>query len=277
MELLTSTSDKVQVVTASAGAVSVRASFVDHASGLFTPGRTNTASITTATTTDVVASPGASTQRNTKNLEIWNTHASVSNVVIVQHTDGTTVSRMWTGTLLAGEGVIMNDDGDWTMYDVTGAIKAPTQRLDLMVTVASDVTNATTSFADVTGLVVALKSGKKYVFEAHLTHINNATTTGSRFGVNIGAAPTVLRISTIDTVTGSVTASVHSAGSVTALDTAVTAQTTGSATDTLAIISGFIQPSADGNFAIRCASEVAVAAGLIVRAGSWLWIREANS
>ena len=83
-----------------------------------------------------------------------------------------------------------------------------------------------------------------------------------------------MQIATIDTVTGSVTAGVMSTGAAAARDTAATAQTTGSAAITLGILSGFIQPSADGTFAIRATSEVTVASGLIVKKGSWLRIWE---
>lgn len=277
MLLLTGTSDKVQVVTGSAGAVKVHASWMDNASGTITPGRTNTASITTAATTDVVASPAASTMRNVKHLSVRNTHASVSQSITVQHTDGTNVEELWVGTLDAGEAVVLDQEGDWQVYDASGVTRLASARLDAKLVVTSDVVNATTSFADVTGLTVALKSGLMYAFEAHLYHINNATTTGSRFAVNIGAAPTALQVATIDTVTASVTASVHSAGATATLDTAITAQTTGSAAITMAIISGYIRPSADGTFAVRCASEVAVAAGLTVKAGSWLRIWQVDN
>lgn len=42
-------------------------------------------------------------------------------------------------------------------------------------------------------------------------------------------------------------------------------------------LSGYIQPSANGTFAIRCKSEIAVAAGLTVKAGSWLRIWETDN
>lgn len=64
MLLLTSTSDKIQVVTSASGDIDVHATWLDSASGTVTPGRTNTVAIATATTTDVVAAPAASTYRN---------------------------------------------------------------------------------------------------------------------------------------------------------------------------------------------------------------------
>jgi len=93
MLLLTSTSDLVQVVTAQAVTTDVHASWVDNAAGTITPGRTNTA-ISGATTTTVVASPGASTQRNLQTLVVRNKHASSSVTVTVQHFDGTQLTLL---------------------------------------------------------------------------------------------------------------------------------------------------------------------------------------
>ena len=58
---LASTSDLLKVITSAAGTVAVHASWVDLPNGgtSSSPGRTNTADITTATTTTVVASPAA--------------------------------------------------------------------------------------------------------------------------------------------------------------------------------------------------------------------------
>jgi hypothetical protein len=125
MLILSSTSDKLQVITSAAVTVDVHASWVDNASGSFTAGRTNTA-ITTAATTDVVASPAASTQRNIKNVNIRNKHASSSNTVTVQHTDGTTVAQLFSYTLLAGEEIQYDDEG-WQVFDATGSLKTATR------------------------------------------------------------------------------------------------------------------------------------------------------
>lgn len=127
MLLLTSTSDKVQVTTSAAGTVQVHSSYVDNASGVITPARTNTPSISTATTTDVVASPAASTQRNVTLLSIKNNHASVSQNITVQHTDGTNIIVLWTGTIAAGESVVLNEMGEWYAYTSSGVIKSGAQ------------------------------------------------------------------------------------------------------------------------------------------------------
>lgn len=233
------------------------------------------ASITSAVTQALVSGIASTTTRIDE-LQARNNHATVACDLTFQRTNGTDTSTCYKVTLLPGESVSYAG-GVWTHYDVNGGVYLATPKLDARLRVATDVTNATTSFADVTGLTCALKAGKAYCFEAHIFSVNNATTTGSQFGVNIGAAPTALQLTNIGVVTPSVTAAALSAGQATARDTAVTAQTTGSASVRLEILSGYIVPSADGTFAIRCASEVAVAAGLVVKAGSWLRIWEADN
>src|SRR6185295_1682844 len=124
--LLTSTSDVIRIITGSAAAGDCHAAWMGNASGTITPGRTNTASISTATTTTVVASPGASTQRNVKNLTVHNTHATVSTTVTIEHFDGTNAETLWDGTLLAGESVIQDEIGVWTAYTSGGIPKTTT-------------------------------------------------------------------------------------------------------------------------------------------------------
>lgn len=110
MILLTSTSDKLQVVTDAAVTVDVHASYMDYDGSTVTPGRKNSA-ISTATTTDVVAAPGASVNRNVKTLHIRNKDVSSVNVT-VRHTDGTTVVELYHTSLPA--------DGELQYTDALG-------------------------------------------------------------------------------------------------------------------------------------------------------------
>lgn len=268
--LLLKNTDKLQLVSSAAASLDVHCSFMDHTTSNddVVGDRQNTA-ITTATTTDIVATPSAGVIRNVKTVNIRNKHASLACDVTVVYDANATDFELHKATIDPGETLEYVEGLGWFLVETVA-------RLDKLFVTTADVTNATTSFIDITDLTCPVKAGKTYDIEARLVHINNATTTGSRFGFN-GPAMTYVIASTIDTVTGSVTASVHSAGTVTALETAITAQTTGSAANTLAVISGSITPSADGTFAMRCASEVAVASGLIVRRGSCLHIREADN
>lgn len=124
---LASTSDLVRVYTSAAGNIEVHASWVDIvvATGEVTPGRTNTASITTATTTTVCGSPASGSVRNLKHLNITNNSSSVSNIVTVDHTDGTNAVELMSFTLLPGENMIFNEQGRWVHRDAQGAEYPP--------------------------------------------------------------------------------------------------------------------------------------------------------
>lgn len=124
MLLLTSTSDLVRVVTSAAGDIQVHASYVDVTGTTITPLRTNTL-ITTATTTTIVASPAASTQRNVKGLYITNNSTSVSQNIAVTHTDGTSAVEIIQFILLPGENMGYREDGSWVHRDQNGAEYPP--------------------------------------------------------------------------------------------------------------------------------------------------------
>lgn len=122
MLLLTSTSDKVQLLTAAATTVEVHASWVDldTSTGAVTPGRKNT-TISTATTTDIVPAPASGNVRNVKGLYITNTHATTATQATVLHTDGTTVADIYGINLMAGENIGYREDGSWVHRDANGA------------------------------------------------------------------------------------------------------------------------------------------------------------
>ena len=119
MLLLTSINDKLQIITGSAGDVRCHFSYVDNNAGTITPDRKNT-SISTSTTTDVVLAPTASTQRNIKSGIIYNAHATVANLVTVQHTDGTTIVVLEKVTLQPGEFIEFEENGGWTYENSSG-------------------------------------------------------------------------------------------------------------------------------------------------------------
>lgn len=282
MMLGAGTGHKLQITTSAISDIEVSGSKVVVSNATPpVPDGTNTGPIlpanftTAAGPTDIVAGVASAITRIDE-LQVRNNHATVACDVTLTRTDGTNPSTVYKCTLLPGESLSYSG-GMWVHYDANGGIYSASTKLDVMLLVTSDVTNATTSFADITGLTYAVKSGKRYTFEAHLTHQTNATTTGSRFGVNGPASPTVLMASQISGETPGIAATNIAIGSATAYDTAMAESTTGpGATNALAIVMGYIQPSADGTFALRCASEVAVAGGLVIKAGSWMRIREVD-
>ena len=118
---LDSTSDIIQLITGSASTINVHASYADNSSGTVTPADANVATISTATTTTIVASPGSSIQRSVRNLTIKNADATNNCACTVQHYDGTTTSPLIKCTLLAGE-TLMYTGEVWVHYDINGGI-----------------------------------------------------------------------------------------------------------------------------------------------------------
>jgi hypothetical protein len=101
MLILASTSDKLQIAVAATGSVDVHASWMDNVAGAVGPGRTNTPTVTTAGTTDIVGPPASGSQRNVKTIHIRN-RGAVANDVTVIHTDGTTAVSLQKASLLPG-------------------------------------------------------------------------------------------------------------------------------------------------------------------------------
>jgi hypothetical protein len=119
--LLTSTSDLLELVTGSTQTIHAHCSYVDVSGDTVTPGRLNNI-ISTATTTNIVASLAASTQRNVKFVSIQNTSSTTSESVTVQHTDGTNVVQLIAITLQPGYTLIYNDLSGWMQMDASGGI-----------------------------------------------------------------------------------------------------------------------------------------------------------
>lgn len=120
MLILALTTDKISVITSSGADIDAHASWVDDLADAMTPGKTNTA-ILTATTTDIVPVPGASTYRNIKFLSLRNIDGATSNDVTVQFNANGTLYTLFKCTLLAGEELVCHE-GVWFHYDSNGGV-----------------------------------------------------------------------------------------------------------------------------------------------------------
>lgn len=175
--LTNSATDKLQLVTDAAVTVDVHASFMDLNGTTVTPGKQNTA-ISTAATTDIVATPAASTYRNVKSMTIRNKHASSSVVVTVVYDSNGTDYELHKTQLLAGECLeFIEGVGFFILANTTLANPISVVRLN------ADQSNSTTTLTEVTGLTVATGTGT-YLAEYYLFVQSAATTTGHRFSIN---------------------------------------------------------------------------------------------
>jgi len=124
MLLLTSVTDKLQIVTGSAVAVDVHASYVDItlATGNFASAAPQNTLITTAATTDVVSSPGAGIARNIQTLSVRNKSATSPQDITVKHIGGATTVELIKVTLRAGYQLCYIDGEGWELLDANGNV-----------------------------------------------------------------------------------------------------------------------------------------------------------
>lgn len=283
MILLASTSDLLRITTSGTANIDVHASFVDMAGAAFTPGRTNTA-ISSATTTTVVASPAASTYRTVKTLTIRNRHATTANAVTVIHTDGTTVIELIKITLAAGEVLHYHESAGFWVTDAFGRTltnnsangsSAAVNSLNLVV-LAADVTNnnaTANTIASITGLEFSVTAGEGYKFKFTIFYTAAATSTGSRWSIAGPTSPTQLAFSTRNTLAAAAGTDGETTTFNTAYDSPAASNASSAAAGNIAIIEGFIEPSANGTVTGRFASEITNSA-IVAKKGSLLeWYR----
>lgn len=121
MLLLTSTSDLLRVVTGAAASITCSVAALDNTSGTISvPNLPPLAPITTATTTTICAAPSSGVQRNVKAIFLTNNHATASCAVTVQRYDGSNAADLMGVTLLPGENIILDDQGQWHHHDAQG-------------------------------------------------------------------------------------------------------------------------------------------------------------
>jgi hypothetical protein len=285
--LLTSTADKVQLVTSAAIATDVHATYLDHDAAAspedrVVPGRRNTA-IATATTTDIVTSPGTGVTRNVREMHVRNKHATDPQSVTVRHTDGTVTVELCTATLLAGERLSYSDGRGFEVYDAAGALKPATASVLLVKRLGADQSNSTVTPTEVTGLTLRVEPGT-YTFKYSILYRAAATTTGVRFSVNHDGTVTsfVAEMRWVDVSATAATAAadqdaVLATGSVLGAMAARAKSTAGWGTtisvdtadaDMLMIIEGLMVVTVAGDLELWHGSEVAAAS--TVKAGSVL-------
>jgi hypothetical protein len=104
---LPNTTDKIQLITGQAANLDAYVGYTDQNNtapfALSGVGRQVTDGIATATTTDILAAPAASTIRNVKKILARNTHASQACDVTVQYNANTVLIELYKTTLNAGD------------------------------------------------------------------------------------------------------------------------------------------------------------------------------
>lgn len=181
------------------------------------------------------------------------------------------ISKKQTGIQVQDEGVSQGSVGQATVYNFTGSsvgasvsgnvatINISGSTINVVSSTADTINNnaVANTMQDVTGLSFSVVAGQRYWFRFVIHYDSAATTTGSRWSIN-GPALTDLNYSSEYSLT---TTSVTINQGLSAYDNPATSNASSAATGSnIAIIEGFILPSANGTVIARFASEVAASA-----------------
>lgn len=249
MLLLRGNTDLLRVVTGSAADIRPHISVVQIDAGTPpvvqpVPDFGALAAISTATTTTQVDATGLTAGHcyAVKDGSWYNAHASQSTPFKVEVFDGTRTSPKWNGTLLAGEMLVLDETGAWTLYDVNGLPKQfTTATTEAFLATAQSISAAT--YADLTGVTVTLDPGvwlitahmymsaANLAFLGHLSITDNANTViveGSQGAAASGTASVhqwaCISLTAIVAPTATTTYKLRAARGLTTLTNSFTAQ-----------------------------------------------------
>lgn len=117
--ILGNTSAKITMTTSTAATLFVSTSYTDLTSTTLT-GVCDNIAFLSATTADIVAVPAASTQKQVKNIKIYNYDASLSNLITINHNDGLGATGIVYRRTLAPSESVEYDGSKWIAYDANG-------------------------------------------------------------------------------------------------------------------------------------------------------------
>lgn len=268
MIVLASTTDKLEVDLNAAhttNALPFLACWRDLTTTGYTPGR-SFGNTNGTTDVDMVAAPAASTQRVIDLIQIAN-RDTVSHTVTVRFVDNTTEYNIFSAIVSPGDIIQYVDGLGWSVLTSNGAAKRAdaqgvngvAQPFSITSITANVVNNNGTAntIADVTGLSFAVTNGQRYWFRFIIHYDAAATTTGSRWSIN---GPTTTDLNYRSEYSLTTTSRTLNDG-LTAYDTPAASNASSAATGSnIAIIEGYILPSADGTVIARFASEIASSA-----------------
>lgn len=283
MIVLTETTDNLQLVLSGAPASQqprAMSCWRDINTTDYTPGRT-LINANSSTDVNIVPAPSSGFRRVVDFISIFNQDTASVTATVKLDANGTEFNLV-TVTLAPGERLEYADGVGFRVLNTTGAAKtalnqgaSPTASTFSTAVLASNVINnnaVANTIQDVTGLSFPVVANRRTYFEFNILYDAAATTTGSRWSIS---GPTFSRL-----VYGSEYALTTTTTTRNALLTAYDLPAASNATSAvlsgnLAIIWGFIEPTADGNVTARFASEV-ISSAITALAGSFVRYQQMN-
>ena len=257
MIILSTTSDKVQVVLG--GSVTTNqlkcfVSYTDTTTTSVTPGR-NALVTNNTTPVDLVTSPASSTQRLVSYLSVYNSDTVSSTVTINLYTTSTTY-KLITMTLSSGERIEYQQGEGFKVFATNGSFKTTPNSIgspfstEIQHTMLNgDVSVSTTSYSDVTGLSFPVLANKRYYFKFDIITTSQSTAVGQGWSIN---GPTFSNLMYYSFYASSATLAQYNNG----VSTYNTGTVTGNnATRGIGFIEGIIDTTSSGNVIASARSE----------------------
>jgi hypothetical protein len=269
--LKNSSTDKLQLVTDAASAIDVVVHWGDYTASTVVLDSTPTA-ISSATTTDICATPAASTVRKIKHVTIRNKGAGVNNVTVVFDRGGTDY-EMFKADL---------NPGDCLQYnELAGFFISRAGDLDLLYRVldadaaGSNVNTAQPWFPSAGGVTV--QAATLYTFDGVLNITRAAGTTSHTTGMGFGGTATITSFNAryacgegdVATLADDDCISATSAANIN-----VKAASTSATEIIKAAVSGAVLINAAGTFIPQFTYSAAPGGAPTIEAGSWFELRK---
>jgi len=257
MIILSTTSDKVQVVLGSSvttNQLKCFVSYIDTTTTSVTPGR-NALVTNNTTAVDLVTSPSSSTQRLVSYLSVYNSDTVSSIVTINLYTTSTTY-KLITMTLSSGERLEYQQGEGFKVFASNGSFKTTPNAIgspfstEIQHTmIGGDVSMNGTTFTDMTGLSFPVLANKRYWFKFDIVTTSQATTVGHAWSIN---GPTFSNLMYYSFYAGSSTLAQYNNGVSTYNTGTVTAN---NATRGIGFIEGIIDTTESGDVVASARSE----------------------
>ena len=278
MNLTNAGTEKLKLLTSAAGDIDVVCHYTDAASSTLVPSGAGTqgATITTATTTDILATPGASTTRALTFMSIRNVDASVLNDVTVVYDKNGTDFEVHKETLSPGECLEWSQELGFFKL-AAGAIgfgELLMRVLDADAT-GQNVNTAQPWFPSQGG--VALEAGVSYLFDGAMVLNRSAGATSHTTGMSFGGTATLTNINWIAHCREGDVQTLADSDMISA-QSAANLQIKGTSTSTTeaigVIVTGVVRINAGGTFIPQFTYSAAPGGAPSIKAGTYFNLRK---
>lgn len=128
MIILDATNEKLQLTTSSTEPVHVVVTYQDLRNGAIRPAAQGSqeTTISSATTTDILAAPATGYQRQVLQVRVNNAGVASNTVTLLKDTNGTDRRLAGALALATGEFMVVDNTGDTAVYEATGKLKVQT-------------------------------------------------------------------------------------------------------------------------------------------------------